>query len=237
MGNALAREFQGSQVHVHLFVSHSHWDHIQGFPFFLPAYCAGNAVSVFSVRGTAKGLKDLFTGQMDASYFPVSLNDMKSKMDFVELDGPVQVGKADVSHMFVNHPGVAVGFRIDVGGKSLVYITDHEAYTRMSGKHEHHEKLDRQVDDFARGADLYIRDAQYTEEEYATHRGWGHGTWKDALESAHNAGAAQLALFHHDPDHDDATMDGIVSSARKYMDERGMSFNCFAAADNMQVRI
>lgn len=99
--------------------------------------------------------------------------------------------------------------------------------------------LDRgsQLNEFARKADLYIRDAQSTEEEYAARQGWGHSTWKDALESAHAAGVTQLALFHHDPGHDDAMMDGIVSSARQYMNECGMHFNCFAAADSMLVRI
>lgn len=237
MGEALGKEFKGRPLHVHLFISHTHWDHIQGFPFFLPAYCDGNDVDIFSLRGTGRDLKDVFTGQMDASYFPVSLKDMKSKLNFVELDGRVQVGRAEISHLFLNHPGVAVGFRIEVGSKCLVYVTDHEVYTRMSGKHEQHEKLDRQLNEFARKADLYIRDAQYTEEEYAARQGWGHGTWKDALESAHEAGVTQLALFHHDPGHDDAMMDGIVSSARQYMNERGMHFNCFAAADNMLVRI
>jgi DNA-binding response OmpR family regulator len=237
MGDALAKEFQGRPLHVHLFVSHTHWDHIQGFPFFAPAYRDGNQVDVFSLRGTGRDLREIFTGQMDSSYFPVSLKDMKSKLSFVELNGQVQVGRAEVSHLFLNHPGVAVGFRINVGGKCLVYVTDHEVYTRMSGQHEQHDKLDRQLNEFARKADLYIRDAQYTEEEYATRQGWGHSTWKDALESAHEAGVTQLALFHHDPGHDDTTMDGILSSAREYMNQRGMHFNCFAAADNMLVRI
>jgi phosphoribosyl 1,2-cyclic phosphodiesterase/CheY-like chemotaxis protein len=237
MGKALLKEFQGAPLHVHLFVSHSHWDHIQGFPFFVPAHCPGNTVDVFSLHGTGKNLQDIFSGQMDASYFPVSLNNMMSKLSFVELNGQVQVGRAQVSHCFLNHPGVAIGLRIEVAGKSVVYVTDHEPYTRLSGKHQQHEKLDRQVDEFARGADLYIREAQYTEEEYASHQGWGHGTWKDALESAQQAGARQVALFHHDPDHDDAAIDEIVASARKYMDERGMRFNCFAAGDNLLVRI
>jgi CheY-like chemotaxis protein/phosphoribosyl 1,2-cyclic phosphodiesterase len=237
MGAALGKEFKGRRLHVHLFVSHTHWDHIQGFPFFMPAYCDENHVDVFSLRGSGRDLKEIFTGQMDASYFPVSLKDMKSDLNFVELDGRVKVGRAEVSHLFLNHPGVAVGFRIEVDGKCLVYITDHEVYTRMSGEHEQHKKLDRQLNEFAHKADLYIRDAQYTEEEYASRQGWGHSTWKDALESAHEAGVTQLALFHHDPGHDDAMMDAIMCSAREYMNQRGMHFKCFAAADNTLVRI
>jgi phosphoribosyl 1,2-cyclic phosphodiesterase/ActR/RegA family two-component response regulator len=236
-GLALGREFQRRPLHVHIFVGHTHWDHIQGFPFFVPAYVCGNRVSIYSLRGSDKSLEKVFTGQMDASYFPVDLTDLKSQLQFIELEGPVEIGEARVSHVYLNHPGLAVGFRIDFGAKSVVYISDHEPYCRLSGDNDHNRKLDREIDAFAREADLYVREAQYTEEEYPSKRGWGHSTWKDALESAHAANARRLALFHHDPMRDDETLDGILASCRAYMQERGMMYECIAAAENLELTL
>lgn len=237
MGISLRREFKGRPLNIHLFMSHTHWDHIQGFPFFEPAYTPGTRLILYSLRGADKSLEKVFTGQMDASYFPVSLNDMNARLQFVELDGAVRIGKMTLTHMQLNHPGLAIGFRIQAGHKSIVYITDHESYCRVLGPSEHNRKLDREVTQFARGADLYIREAQYTDEEYNFKRGWGHSTFSDALESAHLAGAKQLALFHHEPMHDDETMDRILAECHDQMKLKGMTFKCFAAADNMKLMI
>lgn len=237
MGIALGREFKGRPLDLHIFISHTHWDHIQGFPFFSPAYTPGTRLTLYSSRGADKSLEKVFTGQMDASYFPVALSDMMARLYFVELDGPAKVGGMTISHFYLNHPGLAIGFRIQIGQKTIVYLTDHECYCRMSGENEHNRKLDREVTEFAKAADLYIREAQYTDEEYETKRGWGHSTFSDALESAHEAGVKQLALFHHEPMHDDNTMDRILAGCRETMIRRGMSFTCFAAADNQQIKL
>jgi phosphoribosyl 1,2-cyclic phosphodiesterase/CheY-like chemotaxis protein len=236
-GLSLAREFKGRDLQAHLFVSHAHWDHIQGFPFFAPAYGPGNRLTLYSVRGADKSLEKIFTGQMDSSYFPVDLTDMMAQLEFVELEGPFELGGARISHQYLNHPGLAVGFRIEAEGKTVVYLTDHEPYCRLSGDNDHNRKLDREVDEFARGADLYIREAQYTEEEYPAKRGWGHSTWKDAVDSAHAAQVQRLMLYHHDPMHDDDFLDQVVASCHTYMREQGMTFECAAAADYQQVSI
>jgi phosphoribosyl 1,2-cyclic phosphodiesterase len=237
MGLALQREFEGRPVDVAIFVGHTHWDHIQGFPFFMPAYTPGTRLTIHSLRGSDKSLEKIFTGQMDASYFPVAVSDLMARLQFVELDGKVKLGDATISHVYLNHPGMAIGFRIDIGKKSVVYISDHESYRRLSGDNEHNRKLDREVDEFARGADLYVREAQYTDEEYPGKRGWGHSTWSDALESAHEANVNLLALYHHDPMHDDDSIDRIVSECRTAMQKRGMNFVCFAAADNLELTL
>jgi phosphoribosyl 1,2-cyclic phosphodiesterase/CheY-like chemotaxis protein len=237
MGLALAREAQGKPVEVHLLVGHTHWDHIQGFPFFPPAYVAGNRLTIYSLRGSDKSLEKVFTGQMDNSYFPVSVSELAAQLQFVELDGPVQIGDARVTHFYLNHPGLAIAFRIEAAGKSLVYVSDHEPYWRMNGDNELNRRLEHDLDDFARAADLYIREAQYTVEEYAAKRGWGHSTWPDALESAHRAGARQLALFHHDPQRDDDALDRILEQCHQYMREHRMEFQCVAAADNLELTL
>ena len=237
MGLALQREFEGRPVDVAVFVGHTHWDHIQGFPFFMPAYVPGTRLTIHSLRGSDKSLEKVFTGQMDSSYFPVSVTDLMARLQFVELDAVVKLGDATVSHVYLNHPGMAIGFRVDIGKKSVVYISDHEPYRRLSGDNEHNRKLDREIDEFARGADLYIREAQYTDEEYPGKRGWGHSTWSDALESAHEANVNLLALYHHDPMHDDDFIDRVVSECRAAMQHRRMNFVCFAAADNLELTL
>ena len=237
MGLALQSEFKGRPMEVNVFVGHTHWDHIQGFPFFMPAYIPGAKLTIHSLRGSDKSLEKVFTGQMDSSYFPVSVSDLLARLQFVELDGAVKVGDITVSHVYLNHPGVAIGFRVDIGKKSVVYISDHEPYRRLQGDNEHNRKLDREIDQFSRGADLYIREAQYTDEEYPQKRGWGHSTWSDALESAHEANVNLLALYHHDPMHDDDTLDRIVNECRAVMQQRGMHFVCFAAADNLELTL
>jgi phosphoribosyl 1,2-cyclic phosphodiesterase/CheY-like chemotaxis protein len=236
-GLALLREFQGKPLHLHLFVGHTHWDHIQGFPFFMPVYVPGNQFSIYSLRGSDKTLEKVFTGQMDSSYFPVDLTDLQSTLEFIELSGPVDIGGARVSHFYLNHPGLAIAFRIEYEGKVLVYVADHEPYWRLCGDNELNRKLDREVDEFAAGADIYIREAQYTEDEYAAKRGWGHSTWKDAVESAHAAKVRRLILFHHDPMHDDSTIDRIVAACRAHMADRNMDFECSAAEENTQLNL
>ena len=237
MGAALATEFSDRDLNIHLLVSHTHWDHIQGFPFFLPAYLANSNITIYSARGCDKRLDKIFTGQMDASYFPVSMNDMRANLRFVELDGDLVIGETKISHIYLNHPGITVGFRIETAGKRVAYITDHEAYCRMNGDLDHYRKLDEQVHQFAAGADLYIREAQYTDEEYTQKKGWGHSTTSDAAKSAVHARARQLALYHHDPTHDDEELDRMVAGCQQRIRELGSSIPCFAAADAQVITV
>ena len=189
------------------------------------------------MRGADKSLEKVFTGQMDSSYF-LSRSLTSVAPEFVEIRRtlPAWAGAA-ISHIFLNHPGLAVGFRIDFHGKSLVYITDHESFSRMSGENDYNHKLDRAITEFARGADLYIREAQYTDEEYPHKKGWGHSTWSDALGCAHKAGVRSLALFHHDPLHDDQMMDRIDQDCRAEMQRQGMAFSFVIASDYLELTV
>lgn len=237
MGVSLASEFSDRTLDIHLLVSHTHWDHIQGFPFFLPAYLANSNITIYSARGCDKRLDKIFTGQMDASYFPVSMNDMRANLRFVELDGDLVIGDTKISHIYLNHPGITVGFCIETAGKKVAYITDHEAYCRMNGDLDHYRKLDEQVNEFVAGSDLYIREAQYTDEEYVDKKGWGHSTTSDAARSAVRARARQLALYHHDPTHDDEDLDRMVAGCQQQVREMGSAISCFAAADSQVITV
>ncbi len=236
LGDALISEFQGNPIRAHIFVGHIHWDHIQGFPFFTPAYLPGNEISLYSPRGAGKSLRRIFLGQLDSDYLPVLLSDMRSTLTFVELSEPVQIGPITVRFNHLNHPGVANGLRIVAGAKVIVYLSDHECFSRMYGEAAGGVE-DQRIAEFARSADLLISEAQYTVEEYRSKRGWGHSTFDDALRLAGEAGAKQLAIFHHDPAHDDAFMDRVIDECREKVLKAGYTFKCFAAREGETITV
>jgi phosphoribosyl 1,2-cyclic phosphodiesterase/ActR/RegA family two-component response regulator len=237
LGIALAKEYADRNLEVHLFVSHTHWDHIQGFPFFQPAYRAGNRVNIFSLHSPDRSLEKLFTGQMDGNYFPVTLDDLMARLHFEELAGDVSIGDTKISHMHLNHPGLALSFRMESKGRSLVYMTDHEPYHKLLGDSPHTKKLDAEIDAFAKDSDLLIREAQYTDEEYLHKKGWGHSSTSDAVVSAVNADTKRLVLFHHDPMHDDQQIDSMVEFCRSKIQEQGKEIRVMGAADKLTLRI
>ena len=237
LGLSLLREFQKNPMKGHIFVGHTHWDHIQGFPFFAPAYNPANEFTIYSLHGAEKPLQKVFRGQMDSDYFPVLLSEMKATLNFCELESAVQIGEIQVSFIYLNHPGLAVGFRITFAGRTLVYLSDHETYGRMSPQGSGPNPLDTEIERFAENADLLISEAQYTEEEYVQKKGWGHSTFLDALERAARAKVKRLAIFHHDPAHDDAFMDGIQEFCEKTIADRNYTFSCQVAQEGTAVEL
>ncbi|MBI4463943.1 MAG: response regulator, partial [Acidobacteria bacterium] len=237
LGVSLLEEFEQKAIKGHIFVGHTHWDHIQGFPFFTPAFLARNEFTIYSLRGAGKPLERVFRGQMDSDYFPVRLTDMRAKLEFSELQSDVDLGETRVSYTFLNHPGLAVGFRIHYGGRSLGYISDHETYARLNPGGPLPNPLDLDIAHFVEHVELLICEAQYTEEEYAEKQGWGHSTFLDALERAAQAQVKRLAIFHHDPSHDDAFLDGIQEFCEKTVAERNYPFTCFLAQEGMAIEL
>ncbi len=237
LGVSLLREFQQRPIKGHIFVGHTHWDHIQGFPFFAPAFNPSNEFAIYSLHGAEKPLEKVFRGQMDSDYFPVPLSDMKARLEFCELEAEVHLGETQGSYVFLNHPGLAVGFRISFAGRSLVYISDHENYGRVAPGGISPNSMDLEIARFADNTDLLICEAQYTEEEYAEKRGWGHSTFLDALERAAQAKVKRLAIFHHDPSHDDVFMDGILEFCQKTIADRNYTFSCFVAQEGSSIEL
>jgi phosphoribosyl 1,2-cyclic phosphodiesterase len=197
-----------ASVTAHMFFSHVHWDHIQGFPFFEPAFVAGNAFHLYGARKLSRTLEETLAGQMDHPNFPVHLSVMGANMTFRDLVEGELVHIADPSGERVsvtsasgNHPQGVLAFRVDHAGRSAVYATDTEHYP---------DRLDENLVRLAEGADVLIYDSQYTPEEYVgapkgarSKRGWGHSTFEEGAKIAQTAGASRLVLFHHDPGHDD----------------------------------
>ncbi len=235
LGNSLQREFNGTPIHVHLFVSHTHWDHIQGFPFFTPAYASTNAITIYGLCSPDRTLEKAFREQMDATFFPLPMDHLKSRIEFVEFTHAVEIDGATVTTKRVNHPGLASAFRIDVDGKSVVYMTDHEPYCSLFGDTAENLERERELTDFARGADIYIREAQYNSEEYKAHRGWGHGTFEHALVAARDAGVANLVIYHHDPLHDDDCLDRLHAECQAKAAAMKLSSRILFAAENVEL--
>jgi phosphoribosyl 1,2-cyclic phosphodiesterase len=189
------------------FISHYHWDHIQGLPFFGPAFLDAKAVlTIYGATRLGKTVRQILSGQMINPYFPVSIAEMKAKLIFrsIESGGAVRVGPAIVSAREMSHPGGSLAYRVQTPGASVVYGADFE----------HGSDADAELVDFARDTDLLIFDATYTDGEYRDHKGWGHSTWSRGVQIAKAAGARRLVLFHHEPSHDDDAIDAIVKLAR-----------------------
>jgi phosphoribosyl 1,2-cyclic phosphodiesterase len=181
--------------------THFHWDHMQGFPFFAPAYNPRQEITILALGRdqTIGNLREIFEVPMQSQYFPVQLNMMGAQFEFLKVEdasrhftgaGNVETKVTGQRH---NHPGGAYGFRIERKGKVLVICTDVE----------HGEQIDPNVVELSRGADLLVHDAQYTAEELRRYRGWGHSSFDQAMQVAEMAGVKRLAMTHHDPEHDD----------------------------------
>lgn len=206
LGDHLVEQAQGSPLTIHLFLSHFHWDHIQGLPFFAPMYNPANTITVYSSRYSAP-LRQALGGLMAEPYFPVRIDSLPAQITLVELESGVQsLGPLCVEAFPVHHPQGACGYRVTSAGVVVLYVPDREPGIA---------ELDRSIRDQAHAADLLILDAQYSPEEYAQKKNWGHSSWLETVTVARDAGVKQLVLFHHDPSHSDAKIDEIIEQARQ----------------------
>ncbi len=212
LGKSLLRQFGDQQVVAYIFLSHFHWDHIQGIPFFLPLYKRGNAFFFHSVSLKAQELQNAVEGQMVSPYFPVDMSIMDAVRNFYDIGtDPININGAIITSAAMNHPQGCVAYRVEADGGSLVYATDTEP-----GSPVH----DGNVRGLAQGADMLIYDCQYTPEELqGEKRGWGHSSWAEGVKIARDAGVRQLVLFHHDPDRDDASLDALLARVREQCPE------------------
>jgi len=208
LGKALVKEFAGQPIRGHILISHFHWDHIQGWPFFVPLYQKINRFHVRSFRLPQAPLELTLGRQMSNPYFPVDMNEMAAEIQFTEVgEGEFQIEDFNIQARLVNHPQGCLSFRIENNGKVIVYATDNEPGSSEG---------DRAVRDLARGADVLIYDSQYTCPQLENERkGWGHSSWEEGVRVAEQSGVKQLILFHHDPDRDDQAIDQFQGSARQ----------------------
>ncbi|WP_309892043.1 MBL fold metallo-hydrolase [Archangium sp.] len=204
----------GRPVRASIFLSHYHYDHLQGLPFFIPIMIPRNTFTVYGAPREGRSVKEVLAGQMVQPYFPVTTEQVfKAQLTYQDLGSKqeLRLGPATVRTLDLNHPGGNLGYRVECGGKSVVYATDVE----------HGCARDHELVEFARDADVLVIDAMYTTDEYlgrtgVSKEGWGHSTWESAVETANAAKVKKLVLFHHDPTRDDDAMDRFVDEVRKH---------------------
>jgi phosphoribosyl 1,2-cyclic phosphodiesterase len=196
-----------------LLLSHAHWDHIQGLPFFTPAYSENNRFRIFSGPGKSTGLQQALRNQMSPPYFPVGFDKLRGLAPMEELHhGSQSLGDFTIRTTELNHPGGCTGFRVETSDGSLGFLPDHEPWAKDAPDGQaHHASLI----EFVRGVDVLILDAQYTAGEFHQKIGWGHGCLPDSVQLAIEAGVRRLILFHHDPSRTDNQVDDMVVEARR----------------------
>lgn len=209
----------------HLLLTHCHWDHINGFPFFGPGFNKGYEFQVMAGHLQNDSIREVLAGQMTQPTFPVPLEAMQATLSFQDFKAGESFGLgqgASVKTTPLNHPNGATGYRIEYGGKSLCYITDTE---HVPGQ------PDQNILGLIEGSDLVVYDSTYTEEEFKSKAGWGHSTWQEAIALSTAADVKKLAIFHHDPEHDDDFMDRVAVQARDTWE------HAFVAKENMVIEI
>jgi phosphoribosyl 1,2-cyclic phosphodiesterase len=216
----------------HLFVTHYHWDHIQGFPFLAQLYQPHTRLSVHGPRQGDVSVDQALGGQMSPLYFPVPLEAMAAEVQFTTADGkPWHGDDVCVEAFRVNHPGVTFGYRVSTGGATAVYVPDNELGD------EPDPAWYREMVAFVRGADLLLHDAMLTDAEYATRRGWGHSTFAQAVRLAEDAGVRRLSLFHHSPDRSDAELAAIAGELRDGLLARGSRLVLHVADEGAEIAL
>ena len=225
---------------LHLLLSHYHWDHVQGLPFFDPAYHHGTQLHVYGPKGVNETMDAVLAGQMRRSHFPVQWKDLRAQLVTHEIDeGVLHIGGCTIRAQWLNHTSPCLGYRLEAGSASVVYATDHEPFAWAGAASDLAARLhhpgDRRHAEWLAGTDLLIHDAQYTDTEYATRRGWGHSPVEYIVDIAIVAGVRRLALFHHDPARLDQQLTQLVRQMRRRTREQGSPLEIIAAAEGLEL--
>ena len=247
LGLALTSEFNHHPLDLTLLLTHTHWDHIQGLPFFSPVYEEHNRLRIVGRKGAQHGLSSVLSSQMESTFFPVGLGEVPANVRIEELEEmEFKVGSIRVESYFANHPGICVGYRIHTPQGSIAFFPDNEPFL---GKHrlastegsksllEFDRAQDQKMANFLRGTNVLIMDTQYDCQEYLERVGWGHGCLEDVLRLAIQAEVKHLFMFHHDPSHDDAKISQMVDHAREFVVSQKANLEVHAAREGVLVRL
>ena len=237
-------ERQNGAVRAEILLSHAHWDHIQGLPHFKPFFAPGNAVQIWGSRQGTTSLEAILRQQMDPAVFPVPLDALSAQLTVQQVDpggGEFTVGAFRVRAMRLRHPGTTLGFRLTPaaagsgGEPSMAYVTDNELGS--GGNYGTPASWHKEFVAFLADTELLIHDAMYTPPELEEHRGWGHSTFEEAVALAAEAGVRRLVLFHHEPEHGDTDMDGLLAAARRLAKAKGKPGEVLAAQEGMKLTL
>ena len=235
LGRSLMARTNGEGVAGDIFLTHAHWDHIQGIPFFAPLFHKGNHFTIWGSRSLQTSIDRVVRDQMSPVVFPVSFEELQARIDFQELAEERRAGSGyEVAAIGVRHPGGAMGYRFterNSGAGGLVYVSDNEL--SAAARYDTPRSWRSRFVEFVRDADVLIHDTMYRAEEYRQFVGWGHSTYEDAVELALEARVGRLVLFHHHPERTDDEVDRCVASCRELVQARGARLEIIAAAEGM----
>ena len=234
LGNSLITAKK--KLRAYILLTHYHWDHIQGLPFFAPAYRAHNNLTILGAKHPQFSLSKIFSSQMESIHFPVKASSLSAHISFKELSAKNNcIANTDLKFMRANHPGTTYSYSFGFDKCKLVYMTDNEIIPH-TGKAKSHITYNRQAFiDFIQGADVLIHDAQYSDSEYRIKKGWGHSHWKETVTLAAESEVKHLILFHHDPDHNDRCIDAIVRDSKALLKKINAPTKCSAAMEGKTV--
>jgi ribonuclease BN (tRNA processing enzyme) len=240
LGRNLLERSNGAPIKGDIFLTHAHWDHIQGIPFFAPIFGRGNHFTIWGSESLQRSFDKVLRDQMSPVVFPVSFEELDATIDFRGLpEGtPTEGTGYEVTAFAVQHPGGALGYRFtETGGNggSLVYVSDNElaAHSRYDSPADWRD----QMVTFVKGSAVLIHDTTYTTEEYDHHRGWGHSTYAEAVTLAMDAGVGTLVLYHHEPRRTDEQLDHHLALCRAMVKDRGGSLQVIAAAEGLTMTL
>lgn len=252
LGNSLLGQSAVREVTV--LMTHYHWDHISGLPFFVPAFVPGWKVNFFGPSQNGKDIEKSLGGQMQNPYFPVELETWMAETHYLELNSNNQINWGDfkITPFNVHHPGTTFGYRIDIGDKSIVYVSDNELYFIEQNLKLRTEELDpeeleilnamlieerQNALNILKDVDIFIHDAQYTPADYQKKRGWGHSCYLDTVDYAIEAGVKDLYLFHVDPAYNDDKMEDLHRDALRLINERNAPLQCHLAREGLIIEL
>jgi phosphoribosyl 1,2-cyclic phosphodiesterase len=239
LGRSLVARANGNRIAADIFLTHAHWDHIQGIPFFAPIFQPGNHFTIWGSKTLETSIDRVIRDQMSPVVFPVTFEQLDATIDFGEIAEDAMEGNGyRVAAFGVRHPGGALGYRFSSAngkGGSLVYISDNEL--NPSATYPSPAQWKEHLVSFVRGATVLVHDATYTTDEYDKHRGWGHSTYEDAVTLALDAGVERLVLFHHRPERTDDEVDQCVAVCRAMVERRGGRVQVTAAAEGMTLSV
>lgn len=225
--------FERKIHHVNLYITHSHWDHIQGFPFFKPAFNSKNSINIYGCPPTYRKLQDILTNQMEYEYFPVKFEDLTAEIDFTEVCLSMFVINENVFHTIqTNHPGNTTGLKIESNGKIFIFLTDNEL---QPPPNSHNNTQWADFVEFCHNADVLVHDAQFTDDEIPKKLGWGHSSTGQAIRLATEAKVKSLYMTHHDPEHTDDFIDKMYESHLQELKQQGNPLKLFMAKDGLEI--
>ena len=232
LGKSLMAE-KRADSDIHLFLTHAHWDHLMGFPFFIPGYVKGNRIHVRGGPNAKRSLEKYLAHQMDPPYFPLDFENLQAEFTFTSGEPQKkQIGSAEIIPIPLSHPNGGYGCKIIENGRSFVFLTDNELLHRHAGGLDEAGYVDACL-----RADLLVHDAQYTEEEYKAKKTWGHSTFSQAVILAVSAKVKRLGLFHHDPERTDDDLDKKVDMCKAKLNQEGKKIECFGIREGMKIAI